>query len=219
MLTRRHGTRSGGSLPRCLAVWVGASLLAAAVLAALLPDLAVVPGCCTVPVERVPRSTRSSPSAPPYCWPAARVGLAGHHRGGAGSDHRTDPGAARVPAGPTGLGAGGLRRRPRRRCRSRHRGRWARRTGGCSPAPGRRGPGRARPGCRCPTWSPALRSAPAVRRSWHRTHRARSRSPPATRSGSSPPTTSPTMPHLRTWTSTGDCSGRSTGPSSARTPT
>ena len=44
MLTRRHGTRSGGSLPRCLAVWVGASLLAAAVLAVLLPDLAVVPG-------------------------------------------------------------------------------------------------------------------------------------------------------------------------------
>jgi len=44
MVTRRQRIRSGGSLPRCLAVWASASLLAAAVLAALLPDLAVVPG-------------------------------------------------------------------------------------------------------------------------------------------------------------------------------
>ena len=44
MLTRRHGTRTGGSLTRCLAVWVGATLLATGVLSVLLPDLAVVPG-------------------------------------------------------------------------------------------------------------------------------------------------------------------------------
>ena len=43
MATRRPVTRNGGSLPRCAAVWVAATLLAAGVLAALLPDLALVP--------------------------------------------------------------------------------------------------------------------------------------------------------------------------------
>ena len=74
MLTRRHGTRSGGSLPRCLAVWVGASLLAAASSRRCCRTWPSFRGCWTVPGERAPRSTRSSPSAPPYCWPAARCG-------------------------------------------------------------------------------------------------------------------------------------------------
>ena len=44
MLTRRQHLPSAGSLPRCLVVWATASLIAAVVLVALLPDLAVVPG-------------------------------------------------------------------------------------------------------------------------------------------------------------------------------
>ena len=44
MMTRHHDARGGGSPARCLAVWVGASAVAAGVLAALLPDLAAAPG-------------------------------------------------------------------------------------------------------------------------------------------------------------------------------
>lgn len=43
MVARWHGTDSGASLPRCLAVWVAASVLALGVLTALAPDLAAVP--------------------------------------------------------------------------------------------------------------------------------------------------------------------------------
>ena len=191
-MTRRHGTHAAPARSR--AAWRSGrppSLLALASVRASLPTCAAARRCWPARTSRGALRRAGWP-------PAARALLAGcavwlwlvttavvleAARDGPGS-------AAWLPGGTTTLGAGRLRRGPRRRRRARDRGRWSRRCRrrGARPGP-RTAPARraaaARPGARSTRNARRRARAPRARR------RARSASPRATRSGRSPPATCP----------------------------